>query len=190
MALYSYQRVCSDRAGWLPLLEELCDVVATSLPGKKFSVASEGADIVFDFELSLTDAEKLILDDVFDQAKNSAELKICKNRKYQEIDTRTDELIDRGFNFGGLTFSLSQAAQSTLLGLDLTKGDPLLSYPIKYNTKDDSDTITLNNAVEVHGFFLTAVGTYRQWLDSGVALKDLVRSANTVADVIAILDER
>jgi high-affinity nickel permease len=117
-------------------------------------------------------------------------LALAKSDKTVAIDDKTRELIQQGFTFAGLVFSLSTSSQSTLLGLDALRNDPLLVYPINYNTLDDLDVYAIPDAATMHAFFLTAVGTVRAWLDSGTALKNLVRAAATVAAVNAIVDPR
>lgn len=113
-----------------------------------------------------------------------------KAAKYAAIDARTVELIEQGFVFGGQTYSLSLPAQTTWLGLDQLRSDPALTYPVVVNTLDDGATGSLPDAATVHGFFLTAVGTYRGHKDSGTALKDQVRAAADEAAVNAIVDTR
>jgi hypothetical protein len=120
-------------------------------------------------------------------------LEIAKSKKTDQIDAKTSRLISQGFQFPpatGQIFSLSPAGQNTLLGLNAAKDAPQLIYPVIYNTKDDEGTISLPDAATVYAFFLTAVGTYRYWLDSGTAIKDEIRDATTVAEVEAIVDPR
>lgn len=114
----------------------------------------------------------------------------AKAAKFASIDARTDELIASGFTFASKQFSLSQAAQSRLMGINQVRDDENVTYPIKWNTIDDSDTYSIPDSATVLSFYLTAVGTYRTHVDSGTALKDQVRAATTVAEVDAVVDNR
>jgi len=116
-----------------------------------------------------------------------AEAKICK---CAGIDHRTLELIAQGFVFAGKTFSLSQAAQSRLLGINQVRDNPAVTYPINWNTIDDSDVYPVPDSATLFSFYLTAMGTYRAHVDSGTTLKDQVRAATTKAEVEAIIDPR
>jgi len=114
----------------------------------------------------------------------------AKKAKFAEVDARTDELIASGFTFASKQFSLSQNAQSRLMGINQVRDDENVVYPIKWNTIDDSDTYSIPDSATVLGFYLTAVGTYRTHVDSGTTLKDQVRAATTIAEVNAVVDNR
>ena len=106
-----------------------------------------------------------------------------KNVRYKEIDNRTFELIEQGFTYQSLVFSLSQNAQINILGLDHTKNDPAIIYPIEYSAIDDSDHYYVQDATDLHGMYLTALGTKKAYVDSGTLLKDAVRDAVDDAEV-------
>ena len=116
-----------------------------------------------------------------------------KKAKCKAVDKRTNELVDNGFEFpasSGAYFSLSQPSQAKILGADSARDDPAFSYPVVWNNLDDSGTISIPDSATLHGFFLTALGTVRARLDSGTTIKDQVRMAETVADVLAVVDDR
>jgi hypothetical protein len=106
------------------------------------------------------------------------------------IDARTAELIGEGYTYGAKQFSLSIHAQTNILALFATKDNPALGYPIKYNTKDDTDTLELLNAADVEGMYLSALAAKKGHLDSGTSLKDSIRDATTKEEVDAIIDNR
>jgi len=110
--------------------------------------------------------------------------------KFRAIDNRTMELIDVGFIFDGYLFSLSTAAQSRLMGIDQIRNDVAVVYPIRWNSKDDMDVYEINDADEMHDFYLTAVGTYRVHVDNATNIKDQVRAAVTKADIDTVVDNR
>ena len=113
-----------------------------------------------------------------------------KELRYKEIDNRTMELILDGFNYLGKVFSLSQNAQINILGLDETRDDPALTYPITYNTLDDLDTYLVTDATDLHTMYLTALGTKKAVVDSGSNLKALVRDSIDANSVLLIVDNR
>lgn len=117
-------------------------------------------------------------------------LAMYKEEKADVIDKRTGELIAAGYVVAAKTFSLSKNAQLNLLGIHGSKDSPALTYPIKYNTKDDQDTHIINNSAELETFFLTALGTKKAHLDSGTVLKDSIRAAIDRAGVDAVIDNR
>ncbi len=122
--------------------------------------------------------------------KDAAYLSTAKTEKCGAIDLRTVELISAGFVYSSKTFSLSDAAQHKLMGIHQIRDDAGTSYPIKWNTIDDTDVISLADSAAVHSFYTQAVSTYRGHVDGGTSLKDQVRAATTVAGVEAITDSR
>lgn len=123
-------------------------------------------------------------------ANHHASLDQAKKAKYAAIDAKTDEIIARGFTFQNIVFSTSLDAQSRMLGMDQLRNDAAMTYPIIFNSLDDSISISIPDADTVHAFVLTGVGYYRAAIDSGSALKADVRAATTVAEVQAITDTR
>ena len=114
----------------------------------------------------------------------------CRAAKCAAIDARTDELISVGFVFATKTFSLSANAQAKMMGITQIRDDENLTYPIKWNTIDDTDTHSITDSAMMLSFYLTGVGTYRSHLDGGTTLKDSVRAATTIAAVDAVTDTR
>lgn len=116
-----------------------------------------------------------------------------KTAKYAEIDKRTRELIQQGFEFpaaSGNFFSLSRAAQSNLHKLQLLKDDPATVYPRIWTRKNDSGIHSIPGATGANAFYTKAVGTIDGHRDSGRTLKDSVRAAVDAAAVAAIIDTR
>lgn len=107
-----------------------------------------------------------------------------------QIDQRTTELIEEGFEFSGKRFSLSANAQNTLNGSYGLRDDPSFVYPVVWNTIDDADSLSIVDSFELRAFYLTAVGTYRAHLADGTDLKAAVRGAATVAALRDVVDNR
>ena len=125
--------------------------------------------------------------------KDAQLLTVVKQRKLSVIDGRTAELVSAGYEHpaaSGQMFSLGAETRNLLVGMDLLRDDPAFVYPVDWNTIDGMAKITLDDATEVHNFFLTSVGVYRDHLDSGTALKDSVRAATTITAVNAVVDNR
>lgn len=135
---------------------------------------------------SYINANKNIYDAWFDNYN----LQNIKNVRYTEIDKKTTKLISDGFTFSKKQFSLSSSAQNTLTGLYAIRDEVGLSYPILWNTLDDSDIFELSDSDMVKIFYLTAVATYRAHLDSGTVLKNSIRLAEDRAIIDSIIDER
>ncbi len=111
-----------------------------------------------------------------------------KSFLFDKIDTKTKELIDQGFVYAQITFSLSANAQNNLLGVYSAK--ELLTYPFKWSAKDDSSTYDIADATEMATFFMTALATKKSHQDSGTVLKVQVQAATTISEIKAIIDNR
>lgn len=118
------------------------------------------------------------------------DLAVYKAQRFEEIDERTRQLIGDGFVYLSKTFSLSAEAQRKLHEDHQARDDPGFTYPVRYNTKDDSDAIDIPDATVLHALLMAACGARRACTDSGTALKDQIRAATTVAEVSAVEDER
>ena len=128
------------------------------------------------------------------EADSTLPLPVQKKRREAAIDKLTGDLIvSNGFEFppgSGQIFSMSNDAQTNLIGLDSGRNDPNVAYPIEFNFQDDSGTFMVQNAATVHMMYLVAMGTKRAWVDSGTALKKAVRSASDQTELDAIIDDR
>lgn len=125
-----------------------------------------------------------------DTYREGIALQETKKKRVLQIDRHTDQLIEQGFSYGGDTFSLSTFAQLKLVGSDTARNEPGFVYPVVWNNIDNTGTISLADATELHGFYLLAVGTIRSHLDSGTSLKNQVCAATTMAELNAIVDDR
>jgi hypothetical protein len=178
-------------------VDSLCVSIESSFPGVLFSASilsrpsPSTLRISFDVELTVSEEETLDTLVAENKADYAAELlRLAKAAKALAIDLRTDELIAGGFPFAGIQFSLTIESQVRIEGMDRFRDDPLCSYPISWNSLDDSQSLQIQNAATIHGLYLTALGTLRVRVDSGSALKDQVRAAATVAEVEAVVDNR
>ena len=125
-----------------------------------------------------------------DEFEEAQQLSMVKASRFSTIDSKTDDLIAQGFTYNGKKFSLSLASQMKMMGAHEARDDAAMTYPIVWNTLGDDDVYAIQNSDDLHGFYLTGVGTVRARLDSGTALKNQVRNAATLAEVAAITDDR
>jgi len=193
MSEHTYQR-SEVACGW-DLDSGVATDIQAALPGA-FGVACSAESVSVSFADELTPEQVATLDATVEAYRLAAESRLLarlKGRRMVEIDERTRELIENGFEFppaSGNIFSLSREFQLMLAGLNQEREAPEVVYPIDWNTADDSAKISLANADMVRSFYLLAVGTVRARRDSGTTLKDQVRAATTVAEVQAIIDNR
>jgi len=192
MGIHNYTRTLVS-GFWDTNVGVLSQEIKTALPAKPFTLRANDTALVADFVDTLTGSEVTTLDDTVAAHQLVAALTDAKAEKIKTIDANTGALIGKGFEFpaaSGIMYSLSDAAQRTLIAADQQRSDPTFTYPVIWNSKDDLSEISLADATELHNFVLTAVGTTRAWLDSGTGLKSQVRAATTVAEVEAIVDNR
>lgn len=108
--------------------------------------------------------------------------------KLAQIDVRTGQLIATGYSFGGFQFSLSANAQTNLIAIFMTKD--FLTYPIRYNTKNDEEAFDIDSAATLTNLYFTALNTKKGFLDSGTVYKDAIRDATTIDEVKSVNDIR
>jgi hypothetical protein len=188
--------------------KSLPDINLANLVGQSVVVSHDAENVVdVTFDETEYDGIQFALDEIMGKkgydldldasgidSTGAVTLASIKERWFFQIDRRTGELISNGYAFGGKQFSLSPSAQASLLGVMAVINSavllPMLTFPVNWNTKDDLDFLAIPDAATFELFYITAVGTYRNWLDTGTALKDQVRAAATIAAVEAIVDPR
>jgi len=117
----------------------------------------------------------------------------AKRERVRVVDTRTNEIIDAGFEFppaSGVLFSLSMQAQSKLNGAFIARDEPEFVYPLEWNNIDDTTTVAIADASTLRLFYLQAVGTVKAVLESGTDLKKAINVATTIEEVEAVVDPR
>lgn len=190
MSTHAFTRNFAEGA-WDVRTYELSLSLESVFPGKRFVVRASGTVAQVVFEDALTPAEEVLLDAAVTAHKQNTDALARAQRIFLEnIDKRTDELIEQGFSFGGHMFSLSVEAQIRVEGMDRLRTDPVCVYPVEWNALDDGASVSLADAAALHNFFLTAVGTLRARVDSGTVLKNQVRAATSLAELNAITDNR
>lgn len=111
-----------------------------------------------------------------------------KSQKCDAIDTRSQILINKGFTFNSLIFSLSLDAQIKWLGLLV--GASQVTFPYTVPTLDNLNTFAIPDIATVQTMYGTAMVTVGAILASGTALKAAVNSAMDIDSVNGIVDSR
>lgn len=111
-----------------------------------------------------------------------------KKYRYQEIDNRTGELIQLGYDYAGMTFSFSENAQNNLLGAFAARNS--LTYPVEWNNIDDTNSYNIADAAEMESFFLVALSSKKTHQDSGTNIKGQIRAAANRGAMESIFDNR
>lgn len=112
-------------------------------------------------------------------------LEELKSEKIDNIDFRTKQLINDGFNFDGHIFSLSVEAQinwSNMLNF------PDQMFPL--NVIDRDDNLYILDLSNKMNFYLSALNGKNMHLQSGGVLKTQVKNAQTIEEVELIIDNR
>ena len=121
-----------------------------------------------------------------------AHLAAYKDKRYDNIDARTAELIDAGFTFDDQLFSLTWQAQMNWNRLRvsvLTGVFTALDFPRDIPTLDDNE-YTLAGISAAGDFFGAYANRLEERLRSGRDLKQQIREATTKAEIDAIVDTR
>lgn len=188
MADYPYPRI---NAGGFDLAQLQFSLEAkAALPGVTLRVACDPTTATVTTTEDLDAGQEATLAALAASYDGIVALQEAKNAL---IDQRTTDLIEEGFQYPqgtGLLFSLSQVAQTNLLGLESAADNPAFAYPVEWNSIDDEGVYSIPDATTAHTFYLTALGTIRAWKDSGTVLKDQVRAATTPAEIAAVVDNR
>jgi len=188
MFKYDYNITPGD-INLITLLEQIGSESTLSNPiGYSFNNDETVFSINFSEELDTNQQTSLNL---IIENHNSDILVELKKTRYQEIDSRTNELIEEGFEFppsSGLFFNLDPKSQIRIHGCDYARD--LLPYPLKWQSLDDNNQISIVDADMMHNFFLVGLNTLKSRIDSGTALKEQIAQATTVEEVNAVIDNR
>ena len=155
---------------------------------KNFIVGVDSLHLEFETEPSESEQTDII--NFYNNIAESDWLEIYKQERFEQIDSKTTKLIEQGYTYLGKQFSLFEDAQTNILALFTTKDDPILIYPIRFNTLDNLDFYDAVDSTTISNMYYTALATKKTHLDSGTALKDQIRNALTKDDVDLIEDNR
>jgi len=125
-------------------------------------------------------------------SKDASILPQLKTAKENAIDKRSRELLDQGFLYKGLYYSLSESAQQNWTAMFLFTAVNIFTasdYPYMIIDKDNKNTYNLTHDESLF-FFSQGLARVRNILSTGRELKDNVIEASTVAELNAIADNR
>lgn len=117
-----------------------------------------------------------------------------QNKRYEEIDEKTQELILLGFEYpasSGNIFSLTANAQRLYMVIkNISEDIGYTDYPIKKTVMDDSFDYSITDATDAKSMYDTSLLKIKSKIDSGITLKAQIRDAATIAAINAIIDNR
>ncbi len=146
--------------------------------------------LIIEFETEPNESEKTDIINFYNDITESDWLEIYKEKRFEQIDSKTTELIKQGYTYSGKQFSLSENAQTNILALFTTKDDSVLIYPIRFNTVDNLEYFEASDASVISDMYYSALNTKKGFLDSGTDLKNQVRTASTINEIDLIVDNR
>lgn len=116
-------------------------------------------------------------------------LAALKEKRVNQIDAKTIQLISNGFVFDTKNFSLSLPAQSNWTNIKANMADfiTLNAFPLEITSRQG---VYMLSEANVFSFWATAMGTVKAHYGSGNDLKELITDAIDKAAVNAILDLR
>ena len=115
------------------------------------------------------------------------DLEDLRGEVLSKIDIRSDALLE-GFQYEGITFSLSPKAQIRYEYMD-RKADGL-TYPLYINSLDDRDMLELQDAEQTREFCHASVMHVLGVVGSGTVQKAFVRDIETIEGLLAYEDPR
>ncbi len=143
--------------------------------------------ILLEFETTPNTTEELSIIDYYNNIVELDWLDDYKKQKFEQINDNTQILINNGYSYSGYQFPLTDNAQTNILALYTTKDDPVLIYPIIFNTIDDSETFEAIDSTIISNMYYTALATKKNHLDTATTLKDQIRNATSKSQVDSII---
>jgi len=110
-----------------------------------------------------------------------------RSNRIDAVDRKTARVVDRGFAYGGHTFSASLAAQVKWAGAYVAR--EALTYPLQLPDIDNA-LVELPDAAAVAGAYGALVQHVQAVLASGAVLKQRLKDAASEGELNAIVDDR
>lgn len=161
---------------WIPRDDALFGMVSMSGVSDR-SLAVQG----------LFDAIESTLPGVY-ELDDTVTLYDAKQEAFQKINERTVELVELGFEYQQQRFACTQIAQTRYLGMHAFR--QYITYPLSLSTIDDMTTVEMTDEADVVQFCAACVAHVRAATDSGMALKELVRSKTEHTELDTFQDTR
>jgi len=184
--MYSAEYDITSHTVDLEILIDQCDEETTIPDPASIAFSKDGNTLFLYFVDDLTIEQKQTLDLII--SAHDPILVALKKQRVKEIDDRTTELVDEGFEFAGIIFNGSPESQSRIMAAYMAKD--FATYPIIWMSKDDTTYLEITDETMLTSFFLTGFGTLKYKIDLGSTLKINIQNATTVEDVNNIIDPR
>lgn len=111
-----------------------------------------------------------------------------KKAKCVQIEAKTEEVVQRGFLYQGLTFRLLPEDRTNILGLLVSAS--VMTYPFQIQDIDDAAHVTLTGPADAQAFYAAAMGAVASASMPATLMKQAVMAAATQAAVDAVVDSR
>jgi hypothetical protein len=111
-----------------------------------------------------------------------------RSTAFSRIEQRSGELIQAGFSFEQVIFSLTQEAQIRYTTMMMLAD--MLPYPLGINSLDDSYCLYLQNGDHTRMFCMAALSYVKLIVDSGTIQKDRVRAMDSADELVRYTDPR
>ena len=169
----------------------LLEAQAHGLLGLLVAAEFSGQQVTCTCSRELDAAELVVLQDTINAHASSAAVDSHRQSRIEEVDARTQELIDLGFEYppsSGKIFGLGDAERLDWLGIKVCRDD--IPYPFPVTPMDGSGQHLLGDAAELDLFILAALGGYVASVTSGGQLKESLNAALTHDAISAVVDNR
>jgi len=118
----------------------------------------------------------------------TVDLETHKKIKKNQIDSKTETLVEAGFTHNGTDFKVDTYKQLTAIALMLQRMQAAPMAGKKFRAKDYGYSFADN--ADFDAFFVTGFARIESLINAGSDLKDLVTDAIDSAAVDAIVDDR
>jgi hypothetical protein len=202
MSENNYTRTLVDGL-WDVTPKDLNQQAAAAIPGVQFVTRAGGPDITVEATPDLTAPQVTTLDALVASMIAAFDpLPETKAIKVQQIRDNTEAFIAQGAVWDTRVYMSTEQGRFDILGIfavavKVTDAGVWTEsaaapgfFPVGVTTTDGTYREEFVDAPEFQPFFLTMMGTYKYWKDTGRALRDQVNAATTVAEVDAIVDNR
>lgn len=163
---------------------EIDDSIGINSPINGITISGDTVKISFDEELTLSN--KSDLDNIIATYVPPSTVDIAREEKHYEIDEKTHEIMEKGFQFDGKSFGLDMRCQIEWVYLKMFEAEQV--WPARIKTMNGE--IYYLQQADLHSFALTAFNRIREVFDSSITLKENVNTYSTEEAILNIEDTR
>ena len=202
MANYNYTRVYDSTYGHYDT-DTVCDgynnlitIITETLTEYEFSLSANDTLLSIISEGTLTNDDENTLDGIVVAYKAAYETRLLdyfKHRKIAEIKLKNTEVLEvTGFEYpptSGQYFDLQLYSKSAWVGMSVADFYEFLTYPQPVRTIDDV-VYNIDSSTSLAYFYAYGLARQKYIFDSSATLITSVKACTTVAQVLAIVDDR